>query len=98
MTIDEKSKIEQLKKENNELKAQIERTKNISVWPGLKEDIRIYCLSKDDSDQNNVKAYSLQTAIYTIIRFSLGISNVSSINQSNIDDARKVFEALKTVI
>ncbi|WP_268914049.1 hypothetical protein [Lentilactobacillus sp. SPB1-3] len=91
-------RLDKLEQENKELKAQIERTKNVSVWPGLKDEIRIYCLSKDDSDINNVKAYSLQTAIYTIIRFSLGISNVSSINQSNIDDARKVFEELKGVI
>ncbi|GIQ96068.1 hypothetical protein COY2906_29380 [Lactiplantibacillus plantarum] len=44
------------------------------------------------------KAYLLSDAVKTIIRFHLGVSNVYQINESNIDEARQIFELLKANI
>lgn len=66
-----------------------------TAWMVLKNDISKFVNEKYGK---NPKAYSLSDAVKTIIRFHLGVSNVYQINESNIDEARRIFELLKANI
>lgn len=66
-----------------------------TAWMELKNDISKFVNEKYGK---NPKAYSLSDAVKTIIRFHLGVSNVYQINESNIDEARRIFELLKANI
>jgi len=70
------------------------RTRN-TAWTPLKNEISDFI---NNNYGKNPKAYSLDTAIKTIIRFHLGVSNVYQINDDNIVEARKMFELLKAHI
>ncbi|MGN5468075.1 hypothetical protein M1857_01150 [Lactiplantibacillus plantarum] len=70
------------------------KARNIA-WMELKNDISKFVNEKYGK---NPKAYSLSDAIKTIIRFRLGVANVYQINETNIDEARQIFELLKANI
>ncbi|AUI78161.1 MULTISPECIES: hypothetical protein [Lactiplantibacillus] len=74
--------------------APVKARRNIA-WMELKNDISKFVNEKYGK---NPKAYSLSDAVKTIIRFHLGVSNVYQINESNIDEARRIFELLKANI
>ncbi|PWG00981.1 hypothetical protein [Levilactobacillus bambusae] len=85
------SELERLKQENAELRARLDESQKIPVWPVLREEIRQYCLGKD-------KSWPLQNAIYTVLRYNLNLPNINGINSTNIDQARETFEMLKKLI
>ncbi|AXH04291.1 hypothetical protein [Lactiplantibacillus plantarum] len=70
------------------------KTRN-TAWMELKNYISKFVNEKYGK---NPKAYSMSDAVKTIIRFRLDVPNVYQINESNIDEAHRIFELLKANI
>lgn len=66
-----------------------------TAWMELENDILKFVNGKYGK---NPKAYSLSDAVKTIIKFHLGVANVYQINETNIDEARRIFELIKANI
>lgn len=84
-------------KVNAKLESMTNKPKRPLKWAKLSNDIQDYTKRKYDHD-HKTNSYKVASAINTIIRFHLGIKNVYQVNERNIDEARKTFEVLKTII
>lgn len=81
---------EAVKKEVDEKKSS-----RSAAWNGLRKEINDYI---GNIDQEKIRPWSLKDAINAVIRYKLQIRNVSSIDETNVDQARQVFEEMKRIL
>lgn len=78
----------------NKLATMVNRPKRQRPWNGISDEIEDHL-----SHYGQPKAYQLKTAINTILRLKLDVSNVYQISsESQIEEARDVVEQLKKII
>lgn len=94
-----KEQLDQLidQKVNEKVESMVNKPKRPLEWAKLSQEIQEYTKRKYDHG-HQTESYKVIGAINTILRFHLGIKNVYQISELNIDEARKAFEVLKTII
>ena len=90
------SKLADTQHELDEVKQNAPKSSRSGEWQALRKEIREYVNSLDGKKVG--REWSLTDAINTVIRFHVNVKNVSQIDETNIDEARKTFEALKKII
>lgn len=90
------SKLADTQHELDEVKQNAPKSSRSGEWQALRKEISGYVNSLTGMKVGRLT--SLNDAIGTVIRFHVNIRNVSQIDGTNIDEARKTFEALKKII
>lgn len=67
-------------------------------WYELKEEISDYVDKRASKNKSATKAWALRDAINGIIRFKVDCRNVSSMNDEQVEEARRIFQLLKSNI
>ncbi|MSE20890.1 hypothetical protein GKC44_06435 [Lactobacillus parabuchneri] len=84
------------RRELDKVKQNAPKSRRSGEWQKLRKEINEYVNSLDGKTAG--RTWALIDAINTVIRFHVNIRNVNQINETNIDEARKTFEALKKIV
>ncbi|GHP13012.1 hypothetical protein YK48G_04370 [Lentilactobacillus fungorum] len=90
------SELADTRRELDEVKQNAPKSRRSGEWQKLWKEINEYVNTLAGTKVGHLT--SLPGAISTVIRLHVNIRNVNQINETNIDEARKTFEALKKII